>query len=76
MCNDCFESNFESFATKDDWKAFDEVLTEKLGVGNMQFIEALEDEGEFLYVCSSCDQKWKLKDPDGDASGYFMRVYL
>lgn len=74
MCNDCFESN-RSFETEQEWKDFDEQLTEKLGAGHMQFIEALEDDGEFMYVCSSCDQKWKLKDSDGGVGGYFMRVY-
>jgi hypothetical protein len=75
MCESCFDNNRESFASEKEYKDFDRILTEKLGNGDMQFIEALEDDGEFLYVCSSCDQKWKLKDPDGGVGGYFIRAF-
>jgi hypothetical protein len=33
-----------------------------------------KDDGEYFYQCLNCNQKWKLKDPDNSAKGYFKVV--
>jgi hypothetical protein len=79
MCNFCFEIEIESFQSEKDWLEFDLLLTKKLGNGIMKNIKFVhdgkrdKDDGEYIYVCLKCGQKWKLRDPDYSFRGYFLK---
>ena len=79
MCKDCFDIEYSSFPSEDDWIKFDLVLTKKLGSGKMidaGFVRDMKrdkDDGEYLYACLTCGQHWKLRDPDYADRGYFLR---
>ena len=69
MCPNCFENEFKSYPTERDWLEFDFSLTKKLGSNKMRNLEFRpdgqrdKDDGEYIYECMDCRQKWKLKDP-------------
>jgi len=33
-----------------------------------------KEDGEYIYECLTCKQKWKLKDPDYSFRGYFLKT--
>ncbi len=80
MCDECFIIEFSFFPSEKEWLQFDVELTKKLGDNRMKYIEFKgdgkrdKDDGEYLYECLICGQKWKLKDPDYSFRGYFLRV--
>ncbi len=80
MCDDCFTKEFTSFPTEKDWLEFDLELTKRLGNGKIKYLEFKadgerdKDDGQYIYVCETCHQKWKLKDPDYAFRGYFLRI--
>ncbi|RKD85040.1 hypothetical protein [Mangrovibacterium diazotrophicum] len=80
MCKHCFDNEFPSFPSEDDWLKFDLELTKKLGSDKMKQIEFRpdgirdKDDGEYIYQCNFCHEKWKLKDPDYSFRGYFMKT--
>lgn len=79
MCKDCFNNEIKSFPSENEWPEFDLSLTKKLVSGKMKNIDFINDgkreknDGEHVYVCQSCSQKWKLKDPDYSFRGYFLK---
>jgi hypothetical protein len=80
MCEKCFKNEYKSFPSEEEWLAFDLELTKKLGQGKVVHVEFIadgvrdKDDGEYIYKCQSCHQKWKLKDPDHAWRGYFLRA--
>lgn len=80
MCNNCFEREYNSFPSEEDWLAFDLELTKKLGSNKMKNLEFRrdgkrdKDDGDYIYECLVCKQKWKLKDPDYSFRGYFLKT--
>lgn len=80
MCEHCFKNEFETFTTEEDWLKFDLELTKKLGSHKMKYTEFKpdrirdKDDGEYIYKCNYCYQKWKLKDPDYSFKGYFLHM--
>ena len=80
MCNECFNDEINSFPSEKDWLEFDLNLSKKLGNGKMKNIDFRrdnkrdKDDGEYIYVCQYCQQKWKLKDPDYSFRGYFLKT--
>ena len=78
MCPDCFEKEFKSFPSEKEWQEFDLLLTKKLGSNKMIEIEFRadgkrdKDDGEYIYECLACREKWKLKEPDYSFRGYFL----
>ena len=80
MCNNCFEKEYHSFPSEKDWLDFDLELTKKLGsnkIKNKEFKrdgKRDKDDGEYIYECLTCKQKWKLKAPDYSFRGYFLKT--
>jgi hypothetical protein len=78
MCNDCFIIEYKSFLSEKEWLDFDLKLTQKLSSGKMKYVKFIadwkrgKDDGEYIYFCQSCNQKWKLRDYL-DSSGYFIK---
>ncbi len=33
-----------------------------------------KDDGEYIYECLVCGEKWKLKEPDYSFRGYFLQI--
>lgn len=79
MCKDCFIIEIESFHTEHVWLNFDLKLTQKLGSGkikNTDFIRDCKrdkDDGEYIYICQTCNQKWRLREPNYPDRGYFVK---
>lgn len=80
MCDNCFTIEYNSFLSEKEWLEFDLELTKKLGSNNLKNFEFNrdgkrdKDDGEYIYECMSCKQKWKLKDPDYSFRGYFLKT--
>lgn len=77
MCNKCFEQEYKWFDTNKEWKAFDLILTQKLGAGNLVdngYKRIGRDEFEYFYKCKNCNQEWKLREPIGEIEGYFLKT--
>jgi len=80
MCNNCFETEYNSFPSEKEWLDFDLELTKKLGSNKMKNLDFKhdgkrdKDDGEYIYECLTCKQKWKLKDPDYSFRGYFLKT--
>lgn len=76
MCNKCFEQEYKWVDTNKEWQAFDLILTQKLGAGNLvdnSYKSIGRDEFEYFYKCTDCNQEWKLKEPADRSKGYFLR---
>lgn len=73
MCNDCFENEITAFSSEKAWLAFDKELSKKLSAKQLKFLGYKEDEGH-IYGSLSCNQMWKLQDPDYSFRGYFKRL--
>ncbi|GGG90087.1 hypothetical protein GCM10007415_25590 [Parapedobacter pyrenivorans] len=79
MCEDCFLSEHRSFLSCNEWLNFDLELTKKLGTGSMSFVKFRhdgirdKDDGDYVYKCASCQQSWRLKEPDHALRGYFKK---
>jgi hypothetical protein len=79
MCDDCFQTEFSSFPSENDWLEFDLELTKKLGANKMENVsfdhdgKRDKDDGQYLYKCLTCGQNWKLRDPDHADRGYFLK---
>ena len=73
MCNDCFENEITAFSSEKEWQAFDKELSKKLSAKQLKFLTYKGDEGH-IYGCLSCNQMWKLQDPDYSFRGYFKRL--
>lgn len=81
MCQKCFNTEYSSFPSEQDWLDFDLELSEKIisanGLKQIRFIsdgKRDKDDGEYVYQCQSCQTIWKLKDPDYAIRGYFLKV--
>lgn len=80
MCENCFNKEIDSFSTEEGWLKFDLELTKKLGNQKMKHMKFNpdgardKDDGEYIYECNFCHQKWKLKDPDHSFRGYFLKI--
>jgi hypothetical protein len=80
MCNFCFEIEYNFFPSEKEWLKFDLDLTKKIGDNKMKEIEFNhdgvrdKDDGEYIYKCLTCNQKWKLKEPDNFFRGYFLKI--
>jgi len=80
MCENCFNTEIESFPTEKGWLTFDVELTKKLVSQQMRSLKFKPDgirgrDGvENIYQCNTCYQKWKLKDPDNAIRGYFLKA--
>ncbi|WP_186755661.1 hypothetical protein [Echinicola salinicaeni] len=80
MCENCFKNEIDSFPTEESWIRFDLELTKKLGTQKIKHVQFKpdgvrdKDDGEYIYQCNSCHQKWKLKDPDYSFRGYFLKM--
>lgn len=80
MCENCFHNEIQSFPTEEGWLKFDLELTTKLGSQKIKYIKFTPDgiidknDGEYIYECNSCHQKWKLKDPEYSFRGYFLKI--
>ena len=72
MCSNCFEIEYKTFVTEQEWLDFDLQLVKKLGSNKMQHLRDVD--GEHFYECLSCHEKWKLRDPDHGFRGYFLKV--
>jgi hypothetical protein len=77
-CENCFSTEHHSFLTEEEWLKFDLALTKKLGAGKIIELEFIrdskrdKDDGEYIYSCNVCPQKWRLKVPDQAFRGYFI----
>ena len=80
MCDNCFRTEIKSFPDETSWTSFDLDLTKKLGQGKMKNIKFVhdgrrdKDDGQYIYECLTCGQKWKMKDPDNAFRGYFLKL--
>ena len=80
MCDNCFTTERKSFPDEKTWTSFDLKLTKKLGEGKMKNIKFVQDgqrdkdDGQYIYECLTCGEKWKLKDPDNAFRGYFLKL--
>ena len=80
MCDNCFTTEIKSFPDETTWNSFDLELTKKLGQGKMKNIKFVndaqrdKDDGQYIYECSTCGEKWKMKDPDNAFRGYFLKL--
>lgn len=80
MCDNCFTTERKSFPDAKTWTSFDLELTKKLGEGKMRNIKFVQDgqrdkdDGQYIYECLTCGEKWKLKDPDNAPEGYFLKL--
>jgi hypothetical protein len=80
MCDNCFNTEIKSFPDETTWTSFDLALTQKLGQGKMKAIKFVpdgkrdKDDGEYIYECLVCGERWKLKDPDNAFRGYFLKL--
>lgn len=80
MCDNCFEKEYNSFSSEKEWLDFDLELTKKLSSNNLINLEfnrdgkRHKDDGEYIYECNACKQKWRLKDPDYAFRGYFLKT--
>lgn len=80
MCNSCFTAEIKSFPDEKTWTSFDFDLTKKLGQGKMRNFKFIndgqrdKDDGEYIYECLTCREKWKLRDPDHAFRGYFLKL--
>ncbi len=80
MCPNCFEKEFKNFPSEKEWQEFDLLLTKKLGSNRMKQVEFQpdgkrdKDDGEYIYECLVCGEKWKLKEPDYSFRGYFLKT--
>jgi hypothetical protein len=75
MCPYCFEIEFPSFPTNQEWMDFDILLSLKLNSHKLKFVsDESNGAGEYTYECLSCKQKWKLHDPDRNDRGSFLAV--
>ena len=78
MCENCFENEIV-FRDLDHWRDFDLELTKKLGAGKLLSIEFQgdgkfdKDDGLYIYQCTACNEKWKLRDPINNQGGWFLR---
>ncbi len=44
---------------------------------NLKFVQDRwrdKDDGEYVYECLKCGEKWKLRDPDNAFRGYFQKL--
>jgi hypothetical protein len=73
MCSSCFEIQYESFASAKEWQEFDWLLKIKVGTGKLKYLSENEKD-EYTYECLNCKQQWKLKEPDNDSRGYFLKT--
>jgi hypothetical protein len=80
MCDNCFLAEIKSFPDETTWTSFDLELTKKLGQGKMKNIKFVhdgqrdKDDGQYIYECLACGEKWKMKDPDNAFRGYFLKL--
>jgi len=80
MCTNCFMAERKSFPDDQTWTSFDLELTKKLGQGKMKNIKFVhdgqrdKDDGQHIYECLTCGEKWKMKDPDNAFRGYFLKL--
>ena len=80
MCEDCFTTERKSFPDEKSWTSFDLDLTKKIGQGIMKHLKFVhdgqrgKDDGQDIYECLTCGEKWKMKDPDNAFRGYFLRL--
>lgn len=80
MCENCFMSEIKSFPDETSWTSFDLKLTTKLGQEKMKNTtfehdeQRDKDDGQYIYECLTCEEKWKMKDPDNTFRGYFLKV--
>lgn len=81
MCPNCFEKEYKAFPSEKVWQEFDLLLTKKLGSNRMKQIEFRsdgkrdKDDGEYIYKCLVCGEKWRLKEPDYSFRGYLLKDY-
>jgi hypothetical protein len=79
MCPNCFEEEISSFSSEREWQSFDLLLTKKLGGNKMKKVEFRpdgerdKDDGEYIYKCLTCGERWRLKEPDYSFRGYFLK---
>lgn len=80
MCDNCFTTEIQSFPDAKSWTTFDLELTKKLGQGKIKDVKFVhdgqrdKDDGQYIYECMTCGEKWKLKDPDNAFRGYFLKL--
>lgn len=80
MCENCFITERRSFPDEKAWTSFDLELTKKLGEGKMKNVKFVhdgerdKDDGQYIYECVTCGEKWKMKDPDNVFRGYFLSL--
>ena len=80
MCEVCFQYEISSFPDEKSCTAFDLELTKKLAQGNMKYSKLDldmwrdRDDGDYIYECLTCGEKWKLRDPDNAFRGYFKKL--
>ena len=79
MCEDCFIEEVV-FRDREHWDKFDLELSKKLGAEKLVPLGFNndgvydKDDGLYIYKCTSCKQKWKLRDPvDNNGNGWFLR---
>jgi len=76
-CTDCFTSEISEFLDQQTWLEFDLELTKRLGRNQMTAVKFIhdgipdKDGGLDIYVCQSCQTKWKLREPFDRGIGYF-----
>ena len=80
MCDNCFTAEIKFFPDETSWTSFDLELTKKLGQGKMKNTKFVhdgqrdKDNGQYIYECLACGEKWKMKDPDNAFRGYFLKL--
>lgn len=74
MCKTCFDKEYYSFPTYQDFDAFDLKLTKKLSLGGLKHVS---NNGQYLghsfytYHCNSCNTTWWLDQPENAWRGFF-----
>jgi uncharacterized C2H2 Zn-finger protein len=84
MCDNCFTTEIKSFEDRQVWTSFDLELTRKLGQGKVKHIKFIQDrqrdkdDGEDIYQCLTCGEKWKLRNlydyADNKSDRYFLKL--
>jgi hypothetical protein len=86
MCENCFTTEIKSFANREAWTSFDLELTRKTEreeIKHDKFIwdgQRDKDDGEDIYQCVTCREKWRLRNFYGYAvgknDGYFLKLSM
>ena len=78
MCENCFLKGIYRFESYHEFEMLERLIDEKIRKG---ILEGRSEKNELsfyslTYLCSSCNQKWFISDPDNNWRGYFLPAEL